>query len=131
VIADIPGLIEGASEGKGLGYQFLRHIENCSILLYVLSIDESVVQDENITPKQKTEDLWHQYLTLQKELKDYKQSVSEKPSHIVINKIDLFPEGLAKEISAYFKKKKMPAMLISAATGEGMDAVDELLAQFT
>lgn len=130
VIADIPGLIEGASQGKGLGFQFLRHIENCSVLLYVLALDDLVVQDDTVTAQQKAEYLWSNYQTLQKELKDYKQTAFEKPAYIVVNKIDLFAEGQLAEIEKYFQEKKTPVLFISAATGEGLDALHKLLAKF-
>lgn len=131
VIADIPGLIEGANEGKGLGFQFLRHIENCSILLYVLAMDEAIVQDENLTAEEKCQQLWDQYSILTKELHDYRDALKDKARHVLINKIDLFPEGLLVTVQAFFKKKKVSVLPVSAATGEGIDQLDILLSQFS
>ncbi len=120
VIADIPGLIEGASEGKGLGYTFLRHIEHCRVLVYVLSLDESVIFDSAQTETQKADQLWTQFQHLQTELKDYDQLLLDKPWLVVVNKVDLYPAELQTAIRQLFQTKQQPVHFLSALTGEGM-----------
>lgn len=130
VIADIPGLIEGASEGKGLGFQFLRHILNCKVLLYVLSLDEAVIHDPALNEQQLAQQLWQQYQLLHKELKDFNPELDTKRSHTLLNKIDLYSEGLLKEVREVFKKNNVEMLPISAATGLGIEDLDVLLAQY-
>lgn len=121
VMADIPGLIEGASQGKGLGYDFLRHIENCRVLAYLLSLDEMVVYDEFLSGKDKGQLLWEQYQALRQELKEYAPELEDRPSLVVLNKIDIYPAELLTEIESFFQKKKLPLVQISAATKQGID----------
>jgi GTP-binding protein len=113
LFADIPGLIEGASEGKGLGDQFLRHIERTAVLVHLID-----VYGENIATD---------YLTIQGELKAYKIDLSKRPQIIVLNKIDnLDPKTLETKIKELRKilKPRQKIFVISAASGEG---VKELL----
>lgn len=131
VIADIPGLIEGASEGKGLGFQFLRHVQNCKVLLYVLSLDESVVSDSSTSDQEKAEQVLAQYSALHKELDDYHESLDKKPSQIVLNKIDIYSEELIAAIKSTFKKKSLGILPISAATGAGIEELHKELAQYS
>lgn len=117
VLADIPGLIEGAGSGRGLGHEFLRHVERCGLLLYVLSIDDAVLFDENATVAVKAKSLKTAFEILQKELNDYHPDLLKKPVVIGINKIDLYDEKLRKAVVKLFPE----AMLFSAATHEGLD----------
>ena len=114
VIADIPGIIEGASEGVGLGIQFLRHVERTRLLLHV--IDASGIEGRN--PVQD-------FYTINEELKGYSEKLSERKQIIVANKIDVMQddEGL-KELEELAKKEGLELFKISGVTGEG---VDELL----
>ena len=114
VIADIPGIIEGASEGVGLGIQFLRHVERTRLLLHV--IDASGTEGRN--PVQD-------FYTINEELKGYSEKLSERKQIIVANKIDVMQddEGL-KELEALAQKEGMEIFGISGVTGEG---VTELL----
>ena len=91
VMADLPGLIEGASQGLGLGFQFLRHIERCRVIVHV--IDMAAVDGR---------DPYEDYLAIRKELKEYKMNLLNRPEIIVANKMDL--EG-AKENLERFKKQ--------------------------
>lgn len=126
VVADIPGLIEGASEGKGLGYEFLRHIENCSTLLFVLSLSETEVFDPATTNTQKAELLVSQLEKLQEELKKHKNLLKEKEAVISINKQDLYSEELKKEIvSAFSRAGYSDVLLFSAATQLGLQELLE------
>ena len=90
-IADIPGLIEGAHEGTGLGVQFLKHIERCKTLLHLIDITNK--------------DLEKSYHQVKNELKSYSPDLLKKKELIVLNKIDLIDEELTKEIIEDFSKK--------------------------
>lgn len=91
-IADIPGLIEGASTGRGLGVGFLKHIEKVGILLHCISCE--------------TEDPIKDYLTIRKELSDFKAELAEKPEIIVLTKTDTQDESHLKEIMKILEKRK-------------------------
>ena len=90
-IADIPGLIEGAHEGIGLGVQFLKHIERCKTLLHLIDITNN--------------DLEKSYYQVKNELKNYSSDLLKKKELIVLNKVDLIDEETAREISTEFSKK--------------------------
>ena len=90
-LADIPGLIEGAHEGTGLGIQFLKHIERCKTLLHLIDITNN--------------DLLESYNQVKNELKNYSPDLLKKKELIVLNKIDLLDEKMAKEITNEFSKK--------------------------
>ena len=114
VIADIPGIIEGASEGIGLGIQFLRHVERTRLLLHV--IDVSGIEGRN-----PVED----FNTINEELKNYSEKLSTRKQIIVANKIDIMQDDAGyKELEALAKKENLEIYKISGVTGEG---VPELL----
>jgi GTPase len=110
VMADIPGLIEGASEGAGLGHRFLKHLERTGQLLHLL--DLSWMPDR---------DPIAEYEALNRELKLFNPELAEKRQTIVINKIDLpnVRENL-KAILPYFEERGIKVFTVSAATGEGL-----------
>ncbi len=107
VVADIPGLIEGAHDGKGLGIQFLRHIERTKVLVYLI---ESTSED----PKKD-------FSTLVNELKLFNADLPDKPTIIAVTKLDIADAALRKEIKKIKFGKKIPVYPISAVTGEGLD----------
>lgn len=110
VIADIPGIIEGASEGVGLGIQFLRHVERTRLLLHFLDVSGQ----EGRNP---VEDFY----TINQELKKYSEKLSTRKQIIVANKVDIIQdETLIKEIEQLAKKEKIEMYQISAATGQGV-----------
>ena len=114
VIADIPGIIEGASEGVGLGLQFLRHIERTRLLLHV--VDASGVEGRNPVDD---------FNTINDELKKYSEKLSKRTQIIVASKADLIQdESRYKELEEIAKSKNMNIFKISSVTGEG---VKELL----
>ncbi|MEN8253247.1 MAG: GTPase [Patescibacteria group bacterium] len=119
VVADIPGLIEGASRGKGLGFEFLRHVERCKLLLYILSLDESEIFNKNLSDKDRVKILKNQFKKLKEELVSYEKELGNKDYLITINKIDLYSPELIKTIKQGFKSDS--PFLISCATGEGID----------
>lgn len=110
VLADIPGIIEGASEGIGLGLQFLRHVERTRLLLHVLDVSgiegRNPVDDFNI---------------INEELKKYSDKLSERKQIIVANKIDIMQDdSLLTEVEEMAKAKKLEVFKISAATNTGL-----------
>ena len=127
VIADIPGLIEGASEGKGLGHDFLRHIENCQALMYVLFLPEASVFDQNISDQAKAELLKDQYQKLQIELKQHNPKLLEKPAILTLNKIDLYTNEQIKIFKSTLNDKDGNLIAFSTATGDGMNEIGEAI----
>ncbi len=110
VIADIPGIIEGASKGTGLGLQFLRHIERTRLLLHV--IDVSGIEGRN--PAQD-------FKTINEELKQYSEKLAERKQIIVANKVDIMQdENMYIELEKIAKQNKMEIYKISAVTGQGI-----------
>lgn len=115
VLADIPGLIEGASEGVGLGHAFLRHIERTNILIHVLDAAGSEGRDP-------IED----FAIINEELKVYSEKLMKKQQLVALNKIDLFyEEEELKKLIAHFEGEGYEVFPINALTGEGMDALME------
>ena len=114
VIADIPGLIEGAAEGAGLGHRFLRHLQRTGVLLHLVDIapfDEAV---DNVADAK----------AIVNELRKYDEALYEKPRWLVLNKVDMIPEEERKKTIADFIKRYKwtgPVFEISALTGEGCD----------
>jgi GTP-binding protein len=100
IFADIPGVIKGASHGKGLGFEFLRHIERTNLLLFILDITSKTIE--------------HDYIALMHELTTYSATFSKYPRIIAINKIDLTEGALRKPI---FGEVTFP---ISALKGTGI-----------
>ena len=112
VMADIPGIIEGAHEGKGLGYRFLRHIERNSILLFMVSAENLDVSKE--------------YNILLNELKEYNPQLLDKERILAVTKCDLLDKELEKEIKKHLPKK-VPYVFISSVTGEGLKALKDTI----
>ena len=114
VIADIPGIIEGASEGVGLGIQFLRHVERTRLLLHVIDIS-------GIEGRDPVQDFY----TINEELKSYSEKLSTRKQIIVANKIDVMQDDTSlKELEELAKKEGLELFKISGVTGQG---VSELL----
>ena len=112
VLADIPGLIEGASDGKGLGFDFLKHIERTSVLIHVL--------DGYDTP----ENIISNYKKIRKELGIWNKDMLKKPELVVVNKIDITETKEQKDvIEELLKKEKLSPIFISAAANMNLDVV--------
>ncbi|EHP39189.1 GTPase CgtA [Cupriavidus basilensis OR16] len=112
VVADIPGLIEGAAEGAGLGHQFLRHLQRTGLLLHIVDLAPF---DEAVDPVAEAR-------AIVNELKKYDESLYEKPRWLVLNKLDVVPEEERDARVKDFVKRykwKGPVFRISALTGEG------------
>jgi GTPase len=122
VVADIPGLIEGAHAGAGLGHQFLRHVERCRVLVHLV---DGANAEEGRTPKADLD-------AINAELKLYSPELAKKPQIIAVTKIDV-PE--AKEAGEVFRKamarrkKPVTVHLLSSATGEGLDGLLDAVAR--
>jgi GTP-binding protein len=116
VIADIPGLIEGASEGKGLGLDFLRHLERTKLLLYLIDPNVPDVSLEDIDGKGP----WDRFETLRAELDAYGRGLDKKAFVVALSKSDTYSEELAKQWLLEFEKRGIRAFSISSATGEGL-----------
>src|SRR6185436_16105480 len=95
VIADIPGLIEGAAEGAGLGHQFLRHLQRTRLLLHIVDI---APMDEAADPVKEAK-------AIVKELEKYDVELSRKPRWLVLNKTDLLPEDTREKVLKAFVRK--------------------------
>ena len=118
VMADIPGLIEGASEGLGLGHDFLRHIERCRLLVHVVDISASEGRDS-------IDDIDN----INRELANFSEELIDRPQIIAANKIDLLEERPDfTEFENYAKTLDCGVVYISAATGEGLDKLLEKIA---
>jgi len=122
VVADIPGLIEGASNGKGLGDEFLRHIERTKVLVHLVDPLATTVEEAVTIDPAK---VYQSYQVVLKELEQYKVGVwdiTKKPQVVVINKIDITEvKGSLAKIIHYFKNQGVDVLPISAATGECLD----------
>jgi len=114
VVADLPGLIEGASLGEGLGDRFLKHIERTRVIAHV--IDMSGIEGRNP---------YDDYLVINKELENFNKSILEKPQIIIANKMDM--ESSKENLKEFKKKVKEPIFEISAIDGKGLDVVIEEL----
>jgi GTPase len=119
-IADIPGLIEGASEGKGLGHRFLKHVERTRFLLHL--IDGTASQKK---------DILKDFYLLQDELNMYNPNITKKEQMVLINKTDLMPHGKKDidRIMAAFTKIGFESLAVSALTGDGLNELKDILAE--
>ena len=107
VIADIPGLIEGASEGAGLGTRFLGHVERCAVLIHLIDGTQ--------------EDVGEAYRTVREELAAYDQSLAEKAEVVALNKVDaLDPETRAEKAAELARAAGREPMIVSGVSGEGV-----------
>ena len=114
IIADIPGLIEGAHTGTGLGFQFLRHIERCTSIIHILDVAE-----ENVVSN---------YKTIRNELKSYNVDLKNKPEIVVLNKSDLLEnEDINKVKKSLMKITKNKIYIISTITNDGIDELKEVI----
>jgi len=118
-VADIPGLIEGASEGRGLGHRFLKHIERTTFLLHIIDITH--------TP---TNHILEDFLTLQSELERYSPTLVKKRQMVLINKMDVYSSEHRdiKSIKRAIDDMGLESLPISALTGEGLDDLKQVLA---
>jgi GTP-binding protein len=122
VIADIPGLIEGAAEGAGLGHQFLRHLSRTDLLLHLI---DCMPPDEGDPARDAK--------AIVAELRKYDDKLYRKPRWFVLNKIDLVPADEREVLVAEFRRRlriKSPVFTVSAATGDGCRELMSAVARF-
>lgn len=118
VMADIPGLIEGASEGVGLGHEFLRHVERCRLIVHIVDVSGSEGRD----PKED-------YEIISRELKNFNEELADAPTIVAANKCDMATDEQIKEFKEYISKKGLDVVEISAATTKGTDILVDKIAE--
>ncbi len=118
VMADIPGLIEGASEGVGLGHEFLRHVERCRLIVHVVDVSGSEGRD----PKEDFE-------VISKELKSFNEELSNAPMIVAANKSDMATDEQIADFKEYIEGKGIEVVEISAATTKGTDELVDKIAE--
>ncbi len=115
IIADIPGLVEGAHHGVGLGHKFLRHIERTSMFLHVIdAADENVAKNFEI---------------ISNELLLYKEELADRIQILVLNKRDLLDESALKKLENYFQQLGQNVITVSGVIGEGIDSLKQLVVE--
>jgi GTP-binding protein len=125
VVADIPGIIEGASDGKGLGIRFLRHIERTRILVFL--IDSNLLVGKNFKTKKEIQELISgSYKILLNELEKYSVKLLEKPHVLCLTKIDILDEDIMKKVKS-LKFTKTDYIFISSVTGENLGELKDLI----
>ncbi len=120
IIADIPGLIEGASKGIGLGLEFLRHIDRTRLLLHLIDISSGSVTE-----------CWKNYEIICKELSKSNIKTNSKKSIVVLNKLDIIKPSDIKKIESKFKTKKIQTITISAITRDGIEKLTKKIRSLT
>jgi GTPase len=118
VVADIPGLIEGASQGAGLGVQFLRHIERTRVLVHMVDVSDGSGRESPVDD----------FKVIQGELASFGHGLDEKPMMVVASKADVANPEKLKKLQAMAKRRKLPFYAISAVSGPGVDALKYAIA---
>ena len=118
VLADIPGLIEGASDGEGLGHQFLRHIERCRLIV-------NVVDASGIEGRDPLDDL----RVINEELEKYSPKLASRPRILAANKMDMADDETKARLQAYADERGIPVVFLCAAIGEVTDELKEIIAR--
>lgn len=117
-IADLPGLIEGAHLGAGLGIQFLRHIERTSVIVHLVDVSDSTDRPDPV----------EDFKVITAELKSFDASLPTRPTVVVATKIDVANPDKLKKLAAMAKRRKLPFFEISAVTGEGLEPLKYTIA---
>ena len=120
VVADVPGLIEGAHEGSGLGTQFLRHIERTRVLAHLVDVSDASGRPDPV----------EDFKVINNELESFGNGLLEKPMIVVATKIDVANPEKLKKLTTYAKRRKLEFHAISAVTGQGIDELKWALAKW-
>jgi len=118
-VADLPGLIEGAHLGAGLGIQFLKHIERTSVIVHLVDVSDSSDRLDPVTD----------YKVITEELKSFDPGLAAKPTILVAAKADVANPEKLKKLTAMAKRRKLPFFAISAVTGEGIEPLKFAIAE--
>jgi GTPase len=118
-VADLPGLIEGAHLGAGLGIQFLKHIERTSVIVHLVDVSDSNDRTDPVDD----------YKVITAELKSFDPALAAKPTILVAAKVDVANPEKLKKLAAMAKRRKLPFYAISAVTGEGIEALKFAIAE--
>ena len=118
-VADLPGLIEGAHLGAGLGIQFLKHIERTSVIVHLVDVSDS---NDRTNPVDD-------YKVITEELRSFDTALAAKPTILVAAKVDVANPEKLKKLAAMAKRRKLPFYVISAVTGEGIEALKFAVAE--
>ncbi|HLW75463.1 MAG TPA: GTPase, partial [Bryobacteraceae bacterium] len=120
VVADIPGLIEGAHLGHGLGVQFLKHIERTRLLAHLVDVSEASSRDPV-----------NDFEVVMKELESFSEALVEKPMIVVAAKMDAAQDSeRVASLEKLARKRKLPFFKVSSVTGEGIDALKRAMADY-
>jgi len=123
-VADMPGLIEGAHLGAGLGVQFLKHIERTSVLAHLIDVSDAADSTSGSARPDPVDD----YNVITAELKSFDPALAAKPTLLVATKADAANPAKLKKLTTFAKRKKLPLYLISAVTGEGIEKLKYAMA---
>jgi GTP-binding protein len=126
-VADMPGLIEGAHLGAGLGIQFLKHIERTSVLCHLIDVSDTAITAESAAGE--TANPVDNYNVITAELKSFDPALAAKPTILVAAKVDVANPEKLKKLTAFAKRKKLPLFAISAVSGEGIEKLKYALAE--
>lgn len=123
-IADLPGLIEGAHLGHGLGIQFLKHIERTSVIVHLVDVSDSSATEGTARP-----DAVADFKVITEELRSFDPSLATRPTIVVATKCDVANPDKLKKLTAMAKRRKLPFFAISAVTGEGIEPLKYAIAE--
>ncbi|HZY64069.1 MAG TPA: GTPase ObgE [Edaphobacter sp.] len=123
-VADLPGLIEGAHLGHGLGIQFLKHIERTSVIVHLVDVSDSSATEGTARP-----DAVADFKVITEELRSFDPSLVTRPTIVVATKVDVANPEKLKKLAAMAKRRKLPFYAISAVTGEGVDTLKYAIAE--
>jgi GTP-binding protein len=123
-VADMPGLIEGAHLGAGLGVQFLKHIERTSVLAHLIDVSDAADETSGSARPDPVDD----YNVITAELKSFDSALAAKPTILVATKADAANPAKLKKLTTFAKRKKLPLYLISAVSGEGIEKLKYAMA---